>query len=440
VDFFLRAVEAAMPRLKVVKPHSEPSIYKAKKDQIIWDDLIPQLGRRNREGKQTWIVQTRINGKSIRRSLGNAGGISLDRARILAEACLDALQLEHPNLSASTTIKHFAPLFFEQCKGRWKPATRGGHLANIKNQILPLLGAKKVSQVERNDVVKWFNQMDGAAGTRNRALAVLSDLMIHAEIVGLRSPGSNPCKGLRRHKSGFSAEYLDATDFAKLEQSLQTWGQDYSTEVAFVRFVAQTGCRRGEAEAACWHQLEQNRIILPDSKNGPKVIWLGKPTIKLLASLPRSQENIFVEEPYAQFKYRVNVVWQKVRADLSRPKVRIHDLRHSFASTAINMDIDLTIIGGLLGHADHETTEGYARLNERSVAKASKRLGAHFEKTLSAKSPLRRPTLHSKSIFKRFSHSKRSLPDFCKTEQLDPKQFRKELNEWRQALKQGATK
>lgn len=429
-----------MPKLKVVSPRLKSPIEHTKSDSVDWDVLIPQLGLRTRNGKQTWIVQTRINGKSVRRTLGEVVGIGLDQARVLAEACLGGLEIEKPHLAASTSIKQFAPLFFEQCKGRWKPATRDGHLSNLNNQILPLLGDRKVSQIAQHDVITWYNQIGGAAGTKNRALAVLSDLMNHAEIVGLRLPSSNPCKGLRRHKSGFVADYLDPAGYAKLEQSLQTWDQDYSIELAFIRFVAQTGCRRGEAEAACWHQLERNRIIQPDSKNGPKVIWLGKPTIKLLASLPRNNDYIFVGEHPTLFSKRVDKIWQKVRIDLGRPDFRVHDLRHSFASTGINMDIDLTIIGGLLGHADQETTEGYAHLNEGSVAKASYRVGAHFEKTLSTKSALRHSTLHSKSIFKRFIHSKLSLPAFCRTEQLDQKQFRKELNEWRQALKQGATK
>lgn len=269
-----------MPKLKVVPTGQKVPVDSAKPDSVVWDDLIPQLGLRTRNGKQTWIVQTRINGKSVRRSLGGVDGISLDQARILAEACVDGLQLEHPKLTAHTSIKQFAPLFFEQCKNGWKPATRGGHLSNLKNQILPLLGDRKVSQIQRCDVVTWYNQLGGSAGTKNRALAVLSDLMNHAEIVGLRLPSSNPCKGLRRRKSEFVAEYLDPAGYAKLEQSLQTWDQDYLIELAFIRFVAQTGCRRGEAEAACWHQFEQNRLILPDSKKmAPKLSgWVNRPS------------------------------------------------------------------------------------------------------------------------------------------------------------------
>ena len=236
---------------------------------------------------------------------------------------------------------------------------------------------------------------------------------------GLREAGSNPCRGLRKHKTEFVGQYLDAKGYAKLGQALRRHEDQFPLQVSFIWFLALTGCRKGEAEAAQWGQLERNYIALPDSKTGPKAIWLESPVGKLLLELPKTQAHIFAPSDDKEFQKHLVKVWDDVRTQMKRPKFRLHDLRHSFASTAINAGFDLRVIGGLLGHSDPDTTAGYAHLNKKNVEEASDRVGKHFEKTLGTRKERLKPITGLKaarrqSRFVRFTQSKLNVPDFCK--------------------------
>lgn len=194
-----------------------------------------------------------------------------------------------------------------------------------------------------------------------------------------------------------------------------------------------------------WGQLEHNYIALPDSKTGAKAIWLGAPVRKLLRELPKTGAHIFASSDDKALQKHLRLVWADVRTHMKRPKFRLHDLRHSFASVALNGGFDLRVIGGLLGHADPGTTAGYAHLNQKKVVEASDRVGKHFEKTLGTKKERLEPTTGLKaarqqSRFVRFTQSKLNVPDFCRSEGLDEKVFRTELLNWRKLNKRGASK
>jgi integrase len=342
-------------------------------------------------------------------------------------------------------VAEFAQIFLLDCENKWKPSTFKTNSRAVKTHIIPAFGERVVSDIEHHEVVRWYSNMSGKEGYRNRILAVFSDMMKHAEVFGLREAGSNPCRGLRKHKCKFEAQYLDAKDYAKLGQALRQHEDQFPLQVSFIWFLALTGCRKGEAEAAQWGQLARNYIALPDSKTGPKAIWLGSPVRKLLRELPKTQSHIFAPCDDKDFQKHLVKVWDDVRTHLKRPKFRLHDLRHSFASTAINAGYDLRVIGGLLGHSDPDTTAGYAHLNKKKIEEASDRVGKHFEKTLGKKEKRLEPTTGLKatrkqSRFVRFVQSNLNVPDFCKSEGLDQKTFRRELLKWRELNQKGMGK
>ena len=135
--------------------------------------------------------------------------------------------------AAMPTVRTFAPAFLADCAERWKPATRRSHAHGMKRHILPALGDRRVDALTAKDVRNWFDDLAVArAGTANRALAVLSAMMQHAETLGLRHEDSNPCKGLRRRKSGFKAHYLTDDEFAALGRALDAAEADWPVAVA----------------------------------------------------------------------------------------------------------------------------------------------------------------------------------------------------------------
>ena len=406
-----------------------------KKDTFHWDSKVPQLAERRKGKSRSWVVQTRVNGKTVRRKIGNFGEVSLKAARAMALVQLAELENATSSVSSSISVAIFASRFLADCAHQWKPATLEGHRQGIKSQIVPFLGNIPIGQLNREDVLSWRASLTCAAGTKNRALAVLSAMIRHAEILGLRPPGQNPCAGLRRHKSSFEAQYLDALGFATLHQALEREAGNYPLAVPFVRFIALTGCRKGEALAARWDQLDGKRLALPDAKSGPKAIWLGKPVRDLLAAHPRHGDGIFTGDNPKALEAELRFLWKEVRQALRRPGFRIHDLRHSYASVAVNRGLDLRMIGGLLGHADIETTAGYAHLDTDRIAEASERVGKHLSAAFKPRKPRapakRKAPTKRKCAFKRFLNSKLTLAEFCKVEGVEPDKFRRDLIAWR---------
>lgn len=434
-----------MPKANITEFDQNRHHVQRNEDVILWDTEVRQLGLRSRNGKSSWIVQTRVAGRSRRKTLGDASSLKLDRARFLAKASIAALQDEYRAIAQDISIAQFLETFLEDCQGQWKPTTLHAHSCSARKHILPHFGGKMVRDLGRGDVVAWHNQLSGSAGTRNRTLAVLSSLMRHAELLGLRPPGSNPCAGLRRHQSRFSAHYLDAEAYAALGRALSKVEASFPMQVAFIRFLTFTGARKGEAETAMWHFLEDNRLTLPDSKTGPKVIWLAKPARRLLSELPRTGAYIFTDPGNTRFDRDLNKVWQKVRMRLQLPRLRLHDLRHSYASVAINNGVDLRVVGGLLGHSDPDTTAGYAHLNAQSVKQASNRVGTHLEAKLAPSGARLRPTTRREVAREheqcwRFINSRQTLSDFCAAENLDPVRFRKRLARWRKRSRGGSAR
>lgn len=401
-----------------------------KDDYVVWDGVVSQLGRRVRKTRETWVVQTRIGGKTKRRTLGACGEIKVDAARVLAQAYLDELTKPDSEASGDTTLADFAERFLQDCRGQWKPATLRGHGHNLTGQILPFFGTRRIAGIGRGDVLDWQRGLALSAGTRNRALAVLSSLMRHAELTGLRPPGSNPCAGLRRHKTSFNAQYLDAAGYRKLAIALSEAAEAHPIEVAVIRFLTLTGARRGEVEGLTWSMIDKNRAALPDAKCGPRAIWMGRPVIKLLASLPRTNNHVFASGNIPALRTKVTTLWNGMRGQIGKPKLRLHDLRHSFASVAVNSGLDLQVVGGLLGHSDLGTTAGYAHLDEKRVAAASQRVGKHLDAALA---PVKRKHKSKPNIFEVYLKSKLRLITFCDQKQLDPLHFQKELVEWRKS-------
>ena len=325
-------------------------------------------------GRRTWIVHRRCNGSVIRRTLGTLDALTVEDARhaarvLIADAEADSAPATVP------TIRAFGPAFLADCAERWKPATRRAHADGMSRFILPAFGDRRVDAVSAKDVRNWFDDLSVTrAGSANRALAVLSSLMKHAETLGLRPEDSNPCRGLRRRKTGFEAHYLTDDEFAALGRALDDAEADHPVAVAALRFLLHTGARKSEALRLRWEHVHSDRAVLPDSKTGPRTIWLASPARTVLAALPRRADCPWVFACPDGAPVALDKAWNAVRHGTGVRKLRIHDLRHAHAAVAVNGGEGLRVVAGLLGHADISTTFGYAHLAEGSVFDAANRV------------------------------------------------------------------
>ncbi|MEM7529612.1 MAG: site-specific integrase [Pseudomonadota bacterium] len=415
-------------------------------EHIDWDTQVPGLGLRLRpSGTASWILQRRVDGRLKKITLGRASDIGPALARELARETMalppvEAAPTEAPTLAA------FAERFLADCAGRWKPATAIRHGRDVQVRIVPGLGRLGVDRVTRDDVVAWRAALAGASssGTSDRALAVLSGIMRHAEALGLRRGGTNPCRGLRRRKTGFQAQRLNRTDWARLGAVLSEREQAAPVLTGIVRFIALTGCRRGEAVGLEWDWVQKDRALLPDSKSGPRTLWLGKEVRQLLAALPRtSSPRVFPGRRGGSIDAELTAFWLSVRRDAELPRLRLHDLRHGFATVAVETGITERVLAGLVGHRDLATTAAYVHLSEEAISAAAERVGAHLDKSLGKGRPRKRKAavpqrgrkvpVYTDPAVKRFLAGKVGLPAFCAREDLNEATFRRSVEAARRA-------
>ncbi|TRD13704.1 tyrosine-type recombinase/integrase [Palleronia caenipelagi] len=406
-------------------------------DRLLRDEEVPALARRERGTKSTWVVFLRAGGRTRKVTLGDCATLPPDRAREMARDMVAQPEPEDTRSGDRMTVAGFAETFLADTAPRWKASTRETNRKALERHLLPVFGRRRLSHVTREDVTAWLHGSQGSAGAKARALPVLSSLFAHAELLGLLPPRSNPCKGLRRHKSGFAATYLDAEGFAALGAALRAQEAACPQAVALIRFVALTGCRRGEALDLTWAMIDGNRAALPDAKSGPKAIWLGRATRRLLSSLPRHAPFVFGRDGQPLPKTMLAPVWDAVRRDLGHPNLRLHDLRHSYASVAVTLGHDLVVVGGLLGHADKGSTAGYVHLVTGDVARASTRVGRHLGAIMSRAG---RASRKEPCLFTTYLRSKQRLDAFCAAHGLDPDTFHKDLCQWRVSTRKGAAR
>jgi hypothetical protein len=180
--------------------------------------------------------------------------------------------------------------------------------------------------------------------------------------------------------------------------------------------------------------IDGPRAALPDSKTGPRALWLGRAARRHLAGCPRLGRHAFGDAAGPLPAQRLAGAWQQVRTALGMPRLRIHDLRHSFASVAAGRGHDLTAIGGLLGHADRGVTAGYAHLDTATLRAASARVGRHLERAMQ-RAPRASGPSSADATYRAFALSPLTLPEFCARHGLDPGTFRRGLLRWRAARK-----
>ena len=259
------------------------------REAVLWDTIVQGLGLRIRPtGRRTWIVHRRLRGGVVKRTLGPLDALTIDDARQDARALIAGAAAGGD--VPAPLMRTFVPAFLADCGERWKPATRASHAQNLRGLVLPAFGTRRVDSLTPRDVRSWFDEQSARRpASANRALAVLSALMKHAEALGLRPEGSNPCRGLRRRKSRFEARYLTDDEFASLGRALDRMETVHPVAVAALRFLLYTGARKSEALGLKWEHVHDDRAVLPDSKTGARTIWLAAPARALLAALPRAQ-------------------------------------------------------------------------------------------------------------------------------------------------------
>jgi integrase len=254
----------------------------------------------------------------------------------------------------------------DHVKAKRKARTAEEYERLIDKIVRPAIGGKKIADVTRADVARLHHAGRTTPYQGNRVLAVLSKTFNLAESWGLRPDGSNPCRHLERYPERGRERMLSAAELARLGDALRLYqGSPYVP--AAVKLLLFTGARLGEILGLQWEYIdfERGEARLPDSKTGTKTLHLPPPALALLASLPRVDGNPYVIVGQKDGAPLVNLEkpWRGIRASADLPGVRLHDLRHAFASIGAMSGDSLLVIGKLLGHSQAATTHRYAHLS-----------------------------------------------------------------------------
>jgi integrase len=276
---------------------------------------------------------------------------------------------------AAPTVAEFAERFLaEHAEAKRKASTASEYRRLLDRIILPALGKKRVADVTRQDIAKLHHANRAAPYQANRTLAVLSKMMNLAESWGLRPDGSNPCRHVERYGEKKRERFLSADELGRLGEALAAY--DGSPNVAAaIKLLVFTGARLGEILKLRWEwiDLERGEARLPDSKTGAKTLHLPPPALEVLAELSRVEGNLHVIVGKKASARLVNLEkpWRAIRKAAGLDDVRLHDLRHAFASIAAASGMGLPIIGKMLGHTQAQTTARYAHLASDPVKAAA---------------------------------------------------------------------
>ena len=391
-------------RVKLTKRTVE-DVVPGERDRFLWDSDLRGFGVKvTPAGARTYVVQYRLGGRgtfSRRFTIGRHGSpwtaeeARKEALRILSRVA-DGGDPAKAKLEKRTelTVSTLCDLYLEEGCTTKKPGTIVNDRSRIERHIKPLLGRKRVSEVKRADIARVLRDVAlgktkknekagprariivrGGRGVANRVIETLGSIFTFAVNNDLRA--DNPVRGTKKFPPRRIERFLTLAELARLGDALTTAEQEGEnpSALAAIRLLMLTGCRRGEILGLQWRHvdLERGCLRLPDSKTGAKVVPLGAAVVQLLSDLPRLQDNPYVLPGARDGGHLIGLhkAWRRVQAAANLEGLRIHDLRHSFASVAVASGESLFLVGRVLGHKQARTTQIYAHVRDdplRAVA------------------------------------------------------------------------
>lgn len=271
--------------------------------------------------------------------------------------------------------------------------------------IFSLLGKMRVKEILRSDIQKFINdiangktaadiktkargraRVSGGKGAANRTFGFLSSMLSFAVENGCRP--DNPALGVKQFKLQKHDRYLKGEELERLGRAMDAAERDGTSlfAVAAIRFLALTGCRKNEALTLqrSWIDYDHNIAKLPDSKTGQKVVQLGMATVARIRSMPQVAGSplVFPSASGGETPLSIQKVWERIRSNAGLKDVRLHDLRHNFASAAVSSGQSLYLVGKLLGHSQTQTTQRYAHLAPDPIQSAADDVASIIDKKL----------------------------------------------------------
>ena len=399
-------------RVKLTKERVGKATYRGdgKSRWVIWDSLLTGFGVRvYPSGKKSYVVSYRFEGRKRLHTLGKVEAFrKVDDARDLSRDVLASVskgidpQAERRGRSSAPTMRDlYARYMREHSRPHKKPSTIRNDERTWKKDILPKLGHMKVSEVKRDRIVRIHSSMSDRPSQANRVLALLSNAFNFAELWEWRPQHSNPVHHIKRYKEHKRERLISSEELSRLAEVLDeveatghvTKSPDgggikvLPSVPAAIRLLIFTGMRVGEVLGLKWESVDFERRVLhlPESKTGPKTVFLNEPALEILQhqlEMSPASEWVFPgkdpEQPLTPFAK----TWARILKKAEIEDLRLHDLRHNFGSVSASLNMSLPMIAKMLGHSQTVTTERYAHLADNPVQSAAEEVGKALSKRM----------------------------------------------------------
>ena len=369
----------------------------------VWDGDLPGFGLRvTAKGAKSYVLKYRAHGRQRWVTIGRHGHPMPVEAQTGAGAVWtpqsardEAVRLlgrvkqgSDPSLEKQTarnaeTLEQFSKRYLtDHVDVYTKPNTARETRRNLDLHVLPALGHLRVRDISRDDVARFHRARSATPYNANRCLALVSHMLSTAEKWGVCENGAAVCRHIDKYKEHARKRYLSTNETQALGKALreaETAGIN-ANGIRIIRLLALTGARRNEIESLKRAEVdfERNAVHLGDSKTGAKTIPLAPPAIAILSAVERMEGSpwVFPAASGDGHYQGLGKLWRAIRKSAGLEDVRLHDLRHTFASFGAAGGLSLPLIGALLGHSQAATTQRYAHLANDPVSQAAGRVGS----------------------------------------------------------------
>lgn len=370
---------------------TKASLERLQPNSTLWDAELKGFGadRRNTE-TITFFVKTRIKGRQRWITIGKwKSPWTAETARAEAQVILgqrhkgiDAGLEKERDRKRGLSLAEVFDLYLDAVRppqdvtdrklpAKVKPATYSSYERAIRRRWKPWFGTKAIKDITPEDIAEAHADWDEDPIAANRAVKLLSVVFNWAGRKGYVAKGLDITNQVEFYDENKRQRYLHPEEAARLANVLKTYAKNKKANplvLAQIWLIIFTGARKGEISSLKWIYIDKHRqqINLPDSKTGPRSISLSQYALAIIDRIPRydGQEYVFTGRQGGPIKRYFNV-WKIIRQEAGLPDLRIHDLRHSFGSWAVDAGGEIRVIADTMGHSTLEQSKDYTHVKGR---------------------------------------------------------------------------
>jgi integrase len=365
----------------------------------IFDTDVKGFFVRARAGLKTYALKYRTAGRQRIFKIGDHGPMTPDQARAQASilkaevlkggdpqgareaerAATEANKEFDRLLGSQRSFAGLAALYLDRYA---RPEKKASSVLEderlLRRHLLPAFGHRPLKEITKQDFGALRDKMKANPVAFNLARTLAGHIFKMAVEWDLFD-AVNPALAVPKFPEEGKERFLSAPEYARLFDALATAdGKEHPSVIACVKLLALTGARLSEILKLrwTWVDFEHAALRLPDSKTGAKLIPLAAPALTVLASLPRLSEYVLPGADLTGHFVGIQKPWRRIRAGAGMSNLRLHDLRHGFASIGAASGESLKLLGGILGHKQQSTTERYSHLSQDPLTAAANRIAS----------------------------------------------------------------